>query len=285
MAKMKVDNRLLSVNQFASIARTTRATLCHYDKLGLISPMSRGEDNKYRYYVGTQEVYVNLIHTFQSLGMSLGEIKDTLGKLNAETSEGFFIKQMELIDEKMEQWARAKKLLYTYKQIVLSVKNIDVDKITISQLPAEAIILGDLNDYSNGRRGYDALISFLQTMKKRYPKLDVYYPIWQQFSQASIKQGNWDLADRFYFYNPEGYDRRPAALYAIGYMKGWYGNSYDLYERMLKYVDENGYEICGDAYEEHPINEFCMSDENNYLKRVMITVRKKRSTKKAHTSM
>jgi len=98
------------------------------------------------------------------------------------------------------------------------------------------------------------------------------YPVWAMFSEYRIKNRDWKWSDRYYFFNPEGHDKKPAALYAVGYTRGGYGQSHELYTCMLDYIDANGYEICGPAYEEYPLNEICVTDDNNYLMRVMITV-------------
>jgi hypothetical protein len=87
---------------------------------------------------------------------------------------------------------------------------------------------------------------------------------------------NLAIVHRYYFYNPRGHDARPAALYAVGYQRGGYGQTDKLYERLLDHIDRNGYEICGDAYEEYPLNEICVADDANYLIRVVITVREKK---------
>jgi len=136
-------------------------------------------------------------------------------------------------------------------------------------------VLGDLNDYSRGRNNYDALADFYDVISRRFPDLDLNYPVWAVFSEEQIRRGDWVWPDRYYFYNPEGRDKRPAAFYDIGYMRGGYGQGDELYKRMLDFIDRNGFEICGDAYEEYPLNEVCVSDDTNYLMRVMITVREK----------
>ncbi|MCL2140388.1 MAG: MerR family DNA-binding transcriptional regulator [Dehalococcoidia bacterium] len=41
-----------TVKEFAQVSRITAATLRYYDKIGLLSPLSRGENNDYRYYHG-----------------------------------------------------------------------------------------------------------------------------------------------------------------------------------------------------------------------------------------
>ena len=96
------------------------------------------------------------------------------------------------------------------------------------------------------------------------------------FSQERILRGDSHLPDRYYFYNPEGFDKRPAGLYAVGYTRGGYGMTGGLYGRMAKHIEAAGYEICGNAYEEYPLNEISVSDHKNFLIRVMIAVRKMR---------
>ncbi|MDR1326883.1 MAG: hypothetical protein LBJ74_00595, partial [Heliobacteriaceae bacterium] len=120
-----------------------------------------------------------------------------------------------------------------------------------------------------------ALLSFYNNINKKYPDLDLNYPVWGNFSEERIKRGDWVWPDRYYFSNPTGPDRRPAALYAVGYTRGGYGQSADLYKKIIDYIDKNGLEICGDTYEEYPLNEVIVSDDTNYLIRVMISVRKK----------
>jgi len=268
------ESGFFSISDFAEFTRTTRDTLLHYDRIGLLSPVIRGENN-YRYYSSTQLAIVNVIRTFQQLGMSLEDIARLRDRRTPELANTVFEHQIEEIDKKIEEWLRARKLLLTLKKAIDSVSNLDENAITVKFMPAEAIVLGDINDYSRDRTDHDALLSFYHDIGQKYPGIDLNYPVWATCSQERLKQGDWSYPDRFYFYNPEGYDRRPAALYAIGYKRGGYRPNDDLYNRLVKYIDTHGYEICGDAYEEYPINEICAIDDNDYLIRVMITVREK----------
>ena len=268
------EKGLLTVNEFAEFSRTTRDTLIHYDKMGLLAPASRGGNNRYRYYSGGQLAVVNVIRTLQELGMALDEIKDKKDSLSPARMDELFQQQISKIDLKIDEWVRAQKLLFTLRKTINSVLDIDEDNISVQFLPAEAIILGELNDYSRSRNDYDALLSFYHAIKVKYPNLDMNYPVWGSFSENRIKQGDWKWPDRYYFYNPDGRDKKPAAQYAVGYMRAGYGGGDALYRRLVAYIDSNGYEICGDAYEEYPLNEVCVPDGSNYLMRVMITVQK-----------
>ncbi|MCL2153614.1 MAG: MerR family transcriptional regulator [Oscillospiraceae bacterium] len=268
------ESGLFSISDFAKFSRVTRDTLLHYDRIGLLTPTSRGENN-YRYYSGHQLAIVNLIRTLQQLGMTLGEIKELKDQRTPELTYEVLKQQIDRIDKKIRSWVQAKKLLLTIQKTINTVQNIDEDKITVQFLPAEAIVLGCLNDYSNGRALHETLLTFYKDISKKHPDLDMNYYVWGTFSKERIKRGDWVGADRFYFINPEGSDLRPAGFYAIGYMRGGYVHGDALYRRLTEYIDKNGLEICGDAYEEYPLNEVCVTEENNYLMRVMIAVREK----------
>ena len=262
---------MFSVAGFAEWTRTTRDTLLHYDKIGLLSPESRGKNN-YRRYSNGQLAVVNFIRTCQALGMTLAEVKRIKTHRTPELIDALLEQQVQHIDAKIEEWVRARKLLATLKNTIHSVLHVNEEAITVQFLPAEPIVLGGLNDYSGGRSDYDALFAFYSACKKQYPDMDLNYPAWALFSEERITRKDWVWPDRYYFYNPEGHDEKPAALYAIGYARGGYGQSAALYERLLEYIDANGFEICGPAYEEYPLNEFCIREDKEYLMRVMITV-------------
>jgi len=264
-----------SISDFAKLSRTTRDTLLYYDKIGLLSPESRGENN-YRYYSHGQLAVINVIRTLQELGMTLDEIKNLEDQRTPESMDELFSRQIEQIDAKIDNWVRARKLLFTLKNTIHSALNANVEEFSVQFLPTEAIMLGDLNDYSRGRNDYDALLSFYTAMNEKFPNINMNYPVWGLFSEERIKKGDWVWPDRYYFYNPKGYDRRPPALYAIGYTRGGYGQTGEMYRKLIDYINNNGFEICGDTYEEYPLNEVCVADDENYLIRAMITVREKR---------
>ena len=265
---------VFTISDFAKLSRTTRDTLLYYDRIGLLKPEQRGENN-YRYYSNSMLEVVNVIRTLQKLGMSLEEIKYLKDRRTPELADEVFTRQIEKIDDKIGEWVRARKLLLTLQKSIRDAAVIDEKAVTIRFLPAQAIALGDTNDYRGGRNAYDALLSFYISMRKKYSDMDLNYPVWAVFSEERIKNRDWVWPDRYYFYNPEGPDRRPASLYATGYARGGYGQSDGLYRKILAYIDENGFEICGDAYEEYPLNEVCIAKDDNYLIRVMITVREK----------
>jgi len=271
-----LQNGLFTIHEFANQCFITRDTLLHYDKLDLLKPAFRGENN-YRYYSSSQLSIIKIIRILQNLGMSLSEIKALKDKRTPEVFSQILQDQLIELDKKIEQLSRARNLMFTQLKVIQSVENIDENAISIQFLPAEAIALGELNDFSRGKKDYDAERDFYINIRRKYPDLDLNYPVWATFSQETVKRKNYDKPERFYVYNPEGYDRRPAGLYAIGYTRGGYGQNSALFERLFEYIKKNNFEICGNAYEEYPLDEFCVISETDYLMRLMIEVREKKS--------
>lgn len=270
------NNDFLSINEFAKVTRTTNATLRHYDAIGLLTPIFR-RTNNYRCYSIRQRAFCITIRLLQKLGVPLAEIKSLKDQRTPELTKKILLRQIEKHEEKKAELNEANKLLKTMLQVIQSGLDADKDTIKIQYIPKDHIAVGEQNDYSEGKTDYDTLYDFYNTMNDRHSvsAYDMHYPVWAIYTEDRIKSGDWKYPDRYYFFNPDGQDCRPAGLYAIGYTFGGYGENTGLGERMKEYIEASGFEICGDAYEEYPLNEICTSDDSHYLMRLMITVREK----------
>jgi hypothetical protein len=187
--------------------------------------------------------------------------------------------QIKKIDEKLRGWGNARKLISALLDPILSVRDVNEGSFTIQYLSAESIVLGEWNRYSKDEEGYDALVGFYNSTRKKYPEVDMNRPIWGLFTQEGLRikmNGVHTWPERYYFYTPDGHETRPAGFYAIGYARGGYGQNDELYVRLRDFISNKGFEVCGDAYEEYPLNEISVVDDTNYLMRVMITVREKK---------
>jgi DNA-binding transcriptional MerR regulator len=269
-----MENGFLSISEMASLARVSRDTLIHYDKIGLIRPAHRGENN-YRYYSDEQIALVNIIHTFQSLGMTLKEIDEIARTRTPERIVQALADQTQHIDSNIEDLIKARKLLMTLKSTIEDAACIDERAIEVYEQGAEGIFLGPQNDYSNGRTIQDNLLNFYQYCQKSENHIDLNYSAWGMFSAERIRQGDWNGPDRFYFNNPHARDAKPKGLYVTGYMRSGYGKVDKLYRRLLAYIKRNQLEICGPAYESYILNEISIRDPGNYLARVSIRVERK----------
>ena len=268
-----------SIQEFARFSRTTTETLRHYDRIGLLKPKIRKE-NGYRYYSPAQLTLVNVIRTFQDLGLTLDEISVLVDKRDAENLYSTFESQMQKISDRVNEFQQTQHLLMTIYNNYNRGLEVDESSLTIERLDAEPIILGSLNDYSDGQDDYDALNVYYNEIHEKYPALNLNYPVWGVFSKERIITGDWRWPDRYYIYHPSGEQIRPEGLYAIGYSRGGYGESDEVYRRLLNFIEQEGYEVAGGSYEEYLLNELFIPDDRQYLIRLNIQVSKKSTMKR-----
>lgn len=263
---------LLSIGELAKFARVTRTALLHYDHLGLVSSVERGNNN-YRYYSYHQIVSTNLIMTLRELGVPLKDIVGVLQHRTPESVIALFSEQSKRIDHNVAKMLKSKKLLLTLKTIIEDALTVDENKIEVHWAEEESIFLGPQNDYSTGKSIQEATLDFYKYFNAKDKNMDLNYPVWGVYSDERVKRGDWVGPDRFYFKMPDSPDRKPAGLYLTGYTRGNYGQTHELYTKLTAYVREHNLEICGPAYETYPLNEISILDSNNYLIRISITVK------------
>jgi len=87
----------------ARLNQISEQTLRLYDKMGLLSPRSRGEGNQYRYYDIRQSAILDVIRYMKSLGLKLSEIKRQLDTRNLEYIVDVLSQKQHQIDEEIRQ--------------------------------------------------------------------------------------------------------------------------------------------------------------------------------------
>jgi DNA-binding transcriptional MerR regulator len=263
---------LISIGEMARYARISRPALIHYDRLGLISPVRRG-DNNYRLYSSRQLQSIRLVATLQDIGMPLKEIAKLVRNRTPENILDLFEKYDAHVGRSVEKLRRTQMLMQTLKNAITEGLAADEGKIETKRVEEEALLLGPQIDYSGGKTIEEAMLDFYAFCRERDESMDLNYPVWGVFSERRIKDRDWNRPDRFYFKMPGAPDKKAAGLYLIGYTRGYYGSSDELYKRMLAHIEENGLEICGPTYETYPLNEISVADSNKYLMQVSISVR------------
>ncbi|MDR1589698.1 MAG: MerR family transcriptional regulator [Oscillospiraceae bacterium] len=266
-----MNTELLSISELAKFSRVSRTALIHYDKVGLVKPIARGGNN-YRHYSDEHIALVNLIRTLQHLGMSLKEITLVAQRRTPKSILKLFREQIDNIDRDIVSLTKARRLMETMIGVIDDVIDIDESRIYLERQPEERIFLGPYNDYSNGRTLNAALLDFYNWCKVYDSDMNLNYSAWGTFSADRLKRSDWMWPDRFYFNNPDGQDVKPEGLYATGYARGNYGDTDDLYRRLMAFIKERKLKLIGPSFETYPLNEISIMDPTNYLIRVSILV-------------
>jgi DNA-binding transcriptional MerR regulator len=262
----------ISIGEIARYARISRPALIHYDHLGLISPMKRG-DNNYRLYSSRQLQSIRLVATLQAMGMPLKEISKLMQRRTPESILELIEAHESHFERGIADLRRTQLLMQTLKDAIKEGLEANEDSLEVLFAKEESLLLGPQIDRSGGKGVEEAMLEFYAFCRAYDDSLDLNFPVWGIFSEQRIRNGDWNLPDRFYFRMPGAPDRKKEGLYLVGYTRGYYGNSGALYRKMTDYIQKNGLEICGPTYETYPLNEISVADTNNYLMQVSISVR------------
>lgn len=96
------NNRLL-IGQMARLNHTTLATLRHYDKVGILSPVYVNPETGYRYYDVQQCLVFHMIQHHKALNMSLKEIKEILRRNDYDFLEQIYKKKLDEVNQALER--------------------------------------------------------------------------------------------------------------------------------------------------------------------------------------
>ena len=257
-------NRKLSISEMAEIHGITRQTLIYYDKIDLFKPAIT-EENGYRYYSTLQIPLLREICFLRSIGMPLDDIR----KNNTEKNSNTMIELLDNQNEKLKE---------------------QISKLTRQQqmLESRLHIYNEAHDFSDTEYN-PAIIHF--------PERTILYHPWEgEHSRYSLHYALmkvWNECERFGLLPPNRYgsfffyddlmagtplahtgscvvltdlepDMKPSGLHTLieaDYVcMQRFGMPYDeeAIDRLCRWIDENGYEIIGDYYDE------CLLDASFY---------------------
>jgi len=266
----------LSTGELAQMLGVTKQTVIYYDKVGLISPVKRGE-KEYRYYTLEQADELDSILTFRNLGVPINTLKEYLAVRNAEGCIEMLKKQKEKVDfeiQKLEKTrrkieGRARLLeqvlgISNFQQVIFSTENEEHYMVEPCMEDDEKVFMKSFLSLCN---------------KSKELQIDFENPVCNIITKEALDIGNYKRVAYFGIKVPEDFIGqvrssfiKPYGSYASTYHKGSYDTMYRSYERLIKGIKEQGYEICGNAYEVDLLSTLTSVNSDEYLKLISIQV-------------
>ena len=110
------------------------------------------------------------------------------------------------------------------------------------------------------------------------------YSIGYRQNTKEIQSGIFDQYSVFYELLDEkpqkvNYSIRPAGMYLIAYHKGKWQTLEDTYKKILEYVKENKIQLGAHCYEDILFDSLTMSEEEEYLTRIVFEIQSSKSGK------
>lgn len=103
-------NQLMKAGEFARFCGTTKETLRHYDRVGVLRPAVRAE-NGYKFYAITQFTDLSLIGALQAAGLSLDGIRTYLSTPDRERLREVLHERIDALVQQRRELARKQRVL------------------------------------------------------------------------------------------------------------------------------------------------------------------------------
>lgn len=239
------------INEVASFFKISRQTLIYYDNIGLFKPKFVDSETSYRYYGEEQFSNLRFILTLKEAGFSLKEIREYTKSRSPEESLDYLEEKKRLVDLKIKKMIESKlKIDRKISEIKNMMKKDDVEPqmIYIESMEAIVIQIEKPCDYLK----YDKTFSDLMEIREELGiQGDDYF---LRISKEDIVLGNTMEMKTLGFFTPTSYNHKNSLKIEGGWFasimhKDTWDTIEESYEKLLEYIEANGYEVVGDSLE------------------------------------
>ena len=270
----KISDTLYKIGMFAAMNHVTVKTLRFYEEQGLLMPALIHPETGYRYYTLSQMAVLHQITALKQAGFTLEEI----AHIHAGADE-----EAVLLKKKSELLAKIADLT---KQIAVVDGYLSKKKNSLSAPVLVKTIPETTVAYMRIRlESYDGLFDRMPEMgalmenagcecalpeycftnypEPGYKDSDILVEICESVVEAKQETGGL----RF--------KTLPEIQAACVFHRGSYRTFSESYETVLRYIEENGYEIAGEIRESYIDGIWNKDDESQWLSEIQVPVRRK----------
>lgn len=270
----KTSETLYKIGMFAAMNHVTVKTLRFYEEQGLLLPAYIQPENGYRYYILSQMAVIHQITALKTAGFTLEEI----ARINSGADEEAVLlkKKAELL-EKIADLTRQIAVVDGYlsrKKIGLShpvlIKTIPETTVAAMKARIESYdcLFDDMPKMGKLMEKAGCICAlpeycFTNYLEPGYKDEDILVELCESVEEAREETGG------LYFRT------LPEIQAACIFHKGSYRTFSESYETVLKYIEENGYEIAGKIRESYIDGIWNKDDESQWLSEIQVPIKRR----------
>lgn len=268
------------IGELASLFQISSDTLRYYDRIDLIKPDVIG-DNGYRYYSLRNFFKLSRILFLKDLDIPLEEIKGYMDDKNTEKLIRMLHQKQLDLDQKIQSCLNLKMKIQQKLDLLESSKTAS-ERIFLKQLPARYALFMASADFRESQE----IKSTLKTYS-RYLKFSSWITEGQIYTSVSESQLQSRDYQHFQYIFEIPYVELEdlnantpltvikASTYACMLFIGPYSDIDRHYDKLLDWITENGYEICGHSIEMNIVDYDFSDSDDEFVSELQIPIRKK----------
>ena len=267
---------MFKIGDFSKLTRVSIRMLRYYDEIGIFKPAKIDDFTGYRYYSATQIKTINLIVSLRDMGFNVAEISEVIKENTDERLakklkdkkgqvEGSISKEKEKLEKLNAAINNLKKegvnMSYNVKtKSVPSYKVISLRDI-IPSYENEGVLWERLSGYMSEKKIKMGTVCFATYYDEEYKESDVDVEV--AISVDKLLENEKE----FVYKETDPIDKVVSIL-----VPGDYSNIAPAFEYMGKWIEENGYSICGNARQYEIKGPWDEKDPKNYLTEIQMPV-------------
>ncbi|MEK4541921.1 MULTISPECIES: MerR family transcriptional regulator [Bacillus] len=277
-------NKRFTIGEMAKMHNIAESTLRYYDEKGIFHPSTVDPQTNYRYYTIDQFSLLDTIKFLRQLNIPLKEIKKYIDERNPAYALNLLEKQQEMMLKKQREIEYALAKMEHRIHLIKEATKAKAEQMVIKEIPQRKITAiavapnttDDMFEYyihslqKNMRQMDDSLFS--GDIGVTVAKKGLMQNEFQAYSSVFI------LLDYMPF-EVQSSDEIKEGMFACVYHHGPYEETDETYKKLMKYIDQEGYEISGDAIEIALIDWSVTENPEEQVTEIQIPIMKKQSNK------
>ncbi|EXY08341.1 MULTISPECIES: MerR family transcriptional regulator [Bacillus cereus group] len=277
-------NKRFTIGEMAKMHNIAESTLRYYDEKGIFHPSIVDPQTNYRYYTIDQFSLLDTIKFLRQLNIPLKEIKKYIDERNPAYALNLLEKQQEMMLKKQREIEYALAKMEHRIHLIKEATKAKAEQMVIKEIPQRKITAiavapnttDDMFEYyihslqKNMRQMDDSLFS--GDIGVTVAKKGLMQNEFQAYSSVFI------LLDYMPF-EVQSSDEIKEGMFACVYHHGPYEETDETYKKLMKYIDQEGYEISGDAIEIALIDWSVTEEPEEQVTEIQIPIMKKQSNK------
>ena len=276
--------RYLTTGAFAGLCRTTKETLFHYDRIGLLKPRHVSE-NGYRRYAAEQFFEFDMIQVLKEAGSSLEEIRGYMNSYEPRSFLSILGAKRERLERERERLAERIAGLARIEEATRAALAAEYGSVSLETLPEERLVVTPVAAPAltwgatalHFRRHFDRCARVglkavfpLGVIIKGDDLLRGEFGESWCFSTAGGGCGEKTAGET----GPEAdfFMRKPAGMYAVTLHKGSYESLYLAVPAFLREVARRGFAPSGHAYIYELLSYLATASEDDDVQRLEVPV-------------
>lgn len=271
--------RYFTTSEFARICGVTKHTLFHYDEIGLLHPQLMGE-NGYRYYTVKQFYQFDMITILKQAGTPLKEIKEYISDQNPERFLSLLKEKEQHLEREKRKISRMQQLLRNTIRTTTKAMGVEYGVPRLEFCEEEFFVVMEVPKRQDERLLLTAITDHFEYCEKQSYNCDL--ALGGILRQEKLEQEEYSSLDYYCNqvdkeYPGDRIHKKPQGMYAVMFHQGDYAALPESYRLMVRYLTEQGMQICGNAYENDLLSYLAVSDPRDYVIQISIQCKEKQT--------